>query len=172
MTASATPRDAGTGQATSDARATPDDPRSATAVRVGLAVLAAGGLLVGVWATFAPASFYSTFPGLGLHWVDIDGPYNEHLVRDVGQLNLALAVITIIAAVRLGTTVVRAACIGWLVFAVPHQLYHATHRAGLGTGDFIGEMVTLAFEIVVPIALLVLVSREGWRVHERPATVG
>ena len=37
------------------------------------------------------APFYDDFPGLGRSWVAADGPYNEHLVRDVGALNLALA---------------------------------------------------------------------------------
>ena len=37
-----------------------------------------------------PAAFYDDFPGLGRMWVAPDGPYNQHLVRDVGELNLAL----------------------------------------------------------------------------------
>ena len=51
------------------------------------------GAFVGAWALAAPRSFYDGFPMPGLlgAWVASDGPYNEHLVRDVGSLYLALA---------------------------------------------------------------------------------
>ena len=55
------------------------------------------GLGVGGWQTLAPASFYTDFPGAGRHWVSVDGPYNEHLLRDVGQGNLALGVVALVA---------------------------------------------------------------------------
>ena len=45
-----------------------------------------------------PRSFYDDFPGAGRTWVAVDGPYNEHLVRDVGGLNLALAFVAVLAA--------------------------------------------------------------------------
>ena len=48
-----------------------------------------GNLGVGLQALFTPRSFYDDFP-LGRGWVAMDGPYNQHLVRDVGSLNLAL----------------------------------------------------------------------------------
>lgn len=50
------------------------------------------GLSVGVWATLFPRSFYDSFPGFHRIWVGVDGPYNEHLARDVGSLYLALTV--------------------------------------------------------------------------------
>ena len=46
----------------------------------------------------APKSFYEDFPGAGRVWVAVDGPYNEHLVRDVGSLNLALAFVAVAGA--------------------------------------------------------------------------
>src|SRR5207302_1968817 len=67
--------------------------------RLGLAGLAFVALELGVWATIAPRSFYNSFPGGGRHWVAVDGPYNEHLMRDFGGLNLALALVTIVALV-------------------------------------------------------------------------
>src|SRR5436190_20767172 len=94
------------------------------AVRIVLALLAISALVVGLWAQFAPRSFYDSFPGGGRHWVSVDGPYNEHLVRDVGGLNLALAVITIAAQVWLGPRLVSTAAVAWLVYSVPHFLYH------------------------------------------------
>src|SRR5204863_9093052 len=100
-------------------------------VQSGLIAMPVGGVLVGAWALFAPESFYRDFPGLGRHWVSVDGPFNEHLLRDVGGLNLALALITAVAAWRLGPTMIRAVCAGWLVYSVPHALYHAGHGSGL-----------------------------------------
>src|SRR4029079_10281663 len=68
--------------------------------RVLLVIVLVGDLLVGVWAAIAPQSFYDSFPGGGHAWVSADGPYNEHLVRDVGTLYLALAAVMVAALVR------------------------------------------------------------------------
>ena len=70
-------------------------------VRVLLVLLAASSGLIGLWAAFAPRSFYDDFPGGGRHWVAADGPYNEHLVRDVGGLYVAMTVVAIVAAIVL-----------------------------------------------------------------------
>ncbi|HTO00773.1 MAG TPA: hypothetical protein VL068_08885, partial [Microthrixaceae bacterium] len=79
--------------------------------RLALGYLALNSLVVGIWAQFAPRSFYDDFPGFGAVWVAVDGPYNEHLVRDVGGLNLALAVVLIAALVTLTPTLVMTAAI-------------------------------------------------------------
>src|SRR5438552_3858143 len=71
-----------------------------TTTRVLLVIVAAGNGIVGLWASLAPHSFYDDFPGGGRHWVAVDGPFNEHLVRDVGTLNLALTVLAVAALVR------------------------------------------------------------------------
>jgi hypothetical protein len=123
--------------------------------RIGLAYLALGGLWVGIWATFAPQSFYDDFPGLGRHWVAIDGPYSQHLISDVGGLNLALGIITVVAAVKLTPAFVRAVCVGWLVYSVPHLLYHATHLHGFETSDQVLMTVSLGANVVVPLAVLI-----------------
>ena len=131
----------------------------ATWVRVGLAVLAVQGAVLGMWAGFAPRSFYDDFPGLGRHWVVVDGPYNEHLVRDVGWLNLALTVVTVWAAVTLARSLVLAVLVGWLVADLPHLVYHAANLDGLSTGDGTAEIVSLALGPAIAAALLVLVAR-------------
>ena len=132
-----------------------------TVVRVGLAVLAIQGAVLGVWAGFAPRSFYDDFPGLGRHWVMVDGPYNEHLVRDVGWLNLALTVVTVWAMVTLARALVLATLVAWLVADLPHLGYHAAHLDGLSTGDGTAEIISLALGPAVAAALLVLVARRG-----------
>ncbi|MBM3658612.1 MAG: hypothetical protein FJW95_03815 [Actinobacteria bacterium] len=128
-------------------------------LRVGLGYLAAIGLLVGLWAGLAPRSFYEDFPGLGRVWVAVDGPFNEHLVRDVGWLNLALTVATVWAAVTLGRTLVVAVLVAWLVMSLPHLAYHLGHLDGLATSDRVGELASLALVPLVAAALLAVVVR-------------
>ncbi len=115
--------------------------------KVALVVLAANGLLVGLWALAAPRSFYDDFPGAGRIWVAVDGPFNEHLVRDVGSLNLALALVACIALVTGSDLVARAAGAAWLVFGVPHLVYHALHLDPFGTSDAVALVVALSFTV-------------------------
>ena len=122
-------------------------------MRLGLAVLVVQSAVIGVWAGFAPRSFYGDFPGAGHHWV------NEHLVRDVGWLNLALTVVTVWAMVTLARSLVLATLVGWLVADVPHLVYHAAHLDVLSTGDGTVEIVSLALAPAIAAALLVLVAR-------------
>jgi len=124
-----------------------------------LIYLTLSGLLVGVWATFFPQSFYDDFPGLGRIWVAVDGPYNEHLVRDVGQLSLAIALVSGVAAWTMKTIVVRVAAAAWLVNAVPHFVYHLRHLDAYDTVDQVGNVVSLGLFVALPIVVLVLSYR-------------
>jgi hypothetical protein len=129
-------------------------------VRILLAILAVSSAVVGVWAQFFPRSFYDSFPGLGRHWVAVDGPYNEHLVRDVGGLNLALVVVLVAAIVTLAPLLVRVAAVGYLVYALPHFIYHLHHLDAYDTADQIGNAVSLATTVVVPLVVLALTWSE------------
>jgi len=129
--------------------------------RAVLIYLTIAGLLVGVWATFAPRSFYADFPGLGRVWVSVDGPYNEHLVRDVGQLNLALALVTLAAAVTMQSTIVRVAGGAVVLNAVPHLIYHLRHLDKYTIGDKVGNVLSLGLLVALPIIVLVLNSRDS-----------
>jgi hypothetical protein len=124
--------------------------------RIVLAVLAVSGAIVGVWATFAPRSFYDDFPGGGRSWVAPDGPFNEHLVRDVGSLNLALTVLTVAAAILLVRSLVVVAALGWLAYGIPHLVYHLRHRDVYDTGDQIASLVSLAFVPALAVVALVV----------------
>ena len=128
-------------------------------VRVALAVLALVGLQVGFWAAFAPQSFYDDFPGAGRIWVSMDGPYNEHLVRDVGALNLALAVVAIVAFVTLSRAAVIAAGGAWLAYGLPHLVYHVRHADVLDGSEQVAVPVTLALNAL----LAALVLWTAWR---------
>jgi hypothetical protein len=129
-----------------------------TLSRVILGLLAASATVLGLWASADPRGFYDTFPGGGRHWVAVDGPYNEHLVRDFGALNLALAFLLIVAFVHMTPTLVRTAAIASLLFAVPHFVYHARHLDVLGSSDKVANMVALGLAIGGPVILLLLDS--------------
>jgi uncharacterized membrane protein YphA (DoxX/SURF4 family) len=125
-------------------------------LRILLAILAFGSAVVGVWAQFFPRSFYDSFPGMGRHWVAVDGPYNEHLVRDVGGLNLALVAVLVAAIVTLVPVLVRIAAIAYLIYALPHFIYHLHHLEAYETADQFGNAISLAITVVVPLVILAM----------------
>ncbi len=124
------------------------------AVRAGLGILVVSGLVVGCWAALAPHSFFTSFPGGGHVWAGTDGPYNEHLVRDVGDLNVALAAVTAGAFVWLNRPLAIAAALAWVVYSVPHLAYHAANTQVVTSGDRVPELVSLAIPIVLGVAVL------------------
>jgi hypothetical protein len=132
-------------------------------LRGGLLILAVSALTVGLWALVAPRSFYEDFPLPGGAWVSTLGPYNEHLVRDVGELNLALGVLLVMAAVLLEQRLVQVSLVAYLVYAVPHFVYHASTGHAFPLGDNIANLITLGIAVLLPLVLLVLVSWHGER---------
>jgi hypothetical protein len=116
--------------------------------RIALVVILAGSLGVGLWAQVSPRSFYDDFPGAGRVWVAVDGPFNEHLVRDVGGLNLAVGFVAALALVTGSVLVARAAGGAALVFGAPHLLYHALHLDPFDTGDVVALLVSLTLAAV------------------------
>jgi hypothetical protein len=125
-------------------------------MRIALLVLAVGNVHVGIWATFAPRSFYDDFPGYGRHWVRVDGPYNRHLVSDFGTINLALAVVTIAAAFTLSRPHVIAVALAWLISGLLHFNYHLHHLDVFSStndqvigGAFLGAVPILALAVMV-----------------------
>lgn len=116
-------------------------------VRIALGYLIVVTTQIGVWALFAPQSFYEDFPGLGRAWVSTDGPFNEHLVRDVGALNIALAVLLLAAAVLLTKELVVTAGIATLAWGIPHTIYHLVNTDKLTGSDLLislGGLITFA----------------------------
>lgn len=131
--------------------------RRALLTAVGVSLLA-----VGAWAQVFPRSFYDDFP-MGRSWVSLDGPYNEHLVRDVGGLNLALALGTV-AIAALGTALLlRLGAVAVLLYSAPHLAYHATHLDPYGAADRVSLVVTLALVVVVPVVVALLPLRDAPR---------
>jgi nucleoside-diphosphate-sugar epimerase len=128
--------------------------------RLMLWILAFSAFGVGVQAAFSPRSFYDDFP-IGRGWVAMDGPYNEHLVRDVGALNLALLVVTVAALLLSTRALARTAAIAWLVYSVPHFVYHLRHLTmSMSGGDKVGIVVSLGITVVAPIVVLLTARRQ------------
>ena len=124
--------------------------------RIALAYLALVSLEIGVWAQLAPRSFYDHFPGLGRAWVIVNGPYNEHLVRDVGGLNLGLAAVLIVAFITLSRPTIVAASVASLLYGIPHLVYHIANTDGLANSDIAISLGGLALFAVLPIALIMV----------------
>ncbi|WP_194837535.1 hypothetical protein [Nocardia sp. XZ_19_369] len=134
--------------------------RRLLATRIVLAVLAVQGAVIGLWATFAPHSWYTSFPGFGMQWISPDGPFNHHLAADVGAFFLALTAVTIGALVLNSTAAARLAGLGWLTFSLPHFVYHAFHQpAEMNTASLIVSLVAAALLIALGLACLVLPPR-------------
>ena len=136
-------------------------------IRGGLALLGLIGLQIGVWASLAPRSFYDDFPGGGRTWVAADGPYNEHLVRDFGALNLALTAVVIVALLTGARIAILCAALAWFVYSVPHLVYHARHLHVYETSDKILNLVGLGGAVVVSGAILLMAGR-GQPTDDRP----
>jgi hypothetical protein len=137
--------------------------------RLMLWFLAFGAVGVGFQAAFFPRSFYDDFP-MGRGWVAMDGPYNEHLVRDVGVLNLALLVVTIGALIIATRAVARMVAIAWLVYSVPHFVYHLRHLTmSMAGADKVGIVVSLGVVVVAPIVVLLTARRPKAAVSAVPS---
>jgi Domain of unknown function (DUF4345) len=126
---------------------------STRATRVVLIVLAAGAAFVGLWAVSAPSSFYTSFPGGSHRWVSADGPYNEHLIRDVGGLYLALLALAVGAIVRPTPQVTRLTGLAWVVFSVPHLAYHSAHLDVYNRTDQILNVLGLGASVLLGLVL-------------------
>lgn len=127
--------------------------------RIALGYMVFSSVQIGLWALLAPQSFYDSFPGMGRAWISVDGPFNEHFIRDFGALNLALAVVLLSAAVSLTVPLVRTAALAALAYGVPHFLYHLFNTDDLSTGDVLASLGGLALFAALPVALLVLAPR-------------
>ena len=149
---------------------TPDRPRSAGrarrfVARVALLLLAAAALYQGLWAQFAPRSFYDDFPA-GLTWVAVDGPYNEHLVRDVGGQVNGLGAVALVAAFWMSTPLLIANAVGWLVYALPHFVYHVNHPLADASMQRLNVAVLIS-EVLLPVLGLLGIGTLGRRRHAR-----
>lgn len=133
--------------------------RDAAVLRIGFGILAAVQVAIGVWALLVPASFFEDFPMAGRSWVALLPPYNEHLVRDVGALSLAISVVLTAAAITARRAESLIALAAFAVYAVPHTVFHASHLQGFPAEDAVAQMAGFAIQLVLALILLVVTLR-------------
>ena len=138
-------------------------------LRAGLVTLAVVQVATGAWQFLAPRAFFD------LRWVALFPPYNEHLMRDLGSLNLALALVLGVAAVSMERRLVRTALLADLVYTLPHLVFHALHLEPYTPADAVAQQAALTLTVVAPLALLALTARlpdEPARRHRDAPPVG
>jgi hypothetical protein len=133
---------------------------SLSAKRILAAILAVSAIGVGGWAAASPRTFYADFPMPGRHWVSLLGPYNEHLIRDVGGLYLALFVLTLYAALRPADQLLRFTGLAWVVFGLQHFAYHLFHLAMFPMIDQVTMMLSLG--AVAVLGALIMLPEGRW----------
>ena len=132
----------------------------ATWVRAALVALGLPNAAAGLWAVAAPESWYDSFPGWDPRLVAAEPPYNAHLVTDAGAGLLASGFVLIAAAWLGDRRSVRFGIVAFLVFAVPHTLWHAANESpGLTSGEDLRNVGTLVFSVVAAVILLVASGR-------------
>jgi hypothetical protein len=121
-------------------------------LRAGLGLLAGTQVLLGLWILLLPDTFWKW------RWVSLIPPYNEHLLRDLGGTNLALAVVLCAAVATMERRLVLTALTAYLAASVPHLVFHAQHLAPLSAASGAGLMALLGAGVVLPAALLWLAA--------------
>lgn len=128
----------------------------ARTLRVTLVLFALVQAVIGGWALFLPHRFYDGFPLPGHAWVAMFPPYNEHLIRDYGGLNLALAFLLAVCALTMARGMIRATAIGYEFYALPHLLFHIVHLEHFPAIDAVGQTASLVLTVLGPLVLLAL----------------
>jgi hypothetical protein len=122
-----------------------------------LAYLMGTSAFAGAWALFLPRYFYENFPGFGHTWVSVDGPYNEHFIRDLGALQLALALLAAVCLFARPHVSVRTVALCTLMFNLPHFVYHVIHLGAFSSSfDRVANVMVLGAGVLVPVLLLIL----------------
>ncbi len=73
----------------------------------------------------------------------------------MGALNLALGVLLATAAILLERRLVQVSLLAYLVYAVPHFVFHLANGHAFSLGDNLANMFTLGIAILPPLVLLV-----------------
>jgi 4-carboxymuconolactone decarboxylase len=133
--------------------------RNRGAIRFLLFALGIPQALIGLWALSAPRSFHEGFPVGTDGWVDVLGPFDEHLVTDVGALFVGLGFLLCFAALSLRRGTATAAATTWLIFAVPHFAWHLFNLEPYDTADAIGNVATLTWTVAGGLLVLLLLRR-------------
>ena len=125
-----------------------------TYVRAVLVVFAVFELVLGLWLTFSPRTFYDHVPT-----VDWDPPYNDHLFHDVGGTSLGLGIVLAAAAIRLDRYLAGVALLAYLAFTVTHMVFHLGHLHADETGWSVVLALTVILMVAIPASALIGVRK-------------
>ncbi|MFF0268511.1 hypothetical protein [Kribbella sp. NPDC004536] len=125
-----------------------------TYVRVVLVVLAVFEVLLGLWLSIVPKTFYDHVPTV--NWTP---PYSDHLFHDFGGASLGLGIVLAAAAIRFDRFLTAVALIAYLAYAGPHLFFHLGHLDGDSVALSTGLAVILALMVLVPLSALVGVRK-------------
>ena len=120
-------------------------------LRLGLAVLAAVELTIGIWNQFWPRSFYDDFPT-----VSLTPPFAEHYARDFGGASLGLGIVLLAAAIVPRTVLVVPALLGVTAFGIPHFVFHLHHLEHASASETVFLVLSTGSAAWLPPVLLVL----------------
>ncbi|KAA1415840.1 hypothetical protein F0U44_19560 [Nocardioides humilatus] len=137
-------------------------PTSLVPLRVFAAAIALPQAVIGVWAVLSPRGWFDDFPGIGPALAAAEPPFNAHLVTDAGSGFLATGVLLLGASLVGGLAEIRVAAIGYLLFCVPHLVWHAAHPSDLlAAGNDVLNVVLIGAQAAGALLLIVLASRGG-----------
>ena len=122
-----------------------------------------------LWALPFPRSFYDDFPAPGWGWVSTLGPFNEHLVRDYGAMNLALGVLLVSAAISPERRLEQVALLTYLAFFTPHFFFHVAQIHHFSLFHNALQLSTLGFLVLLPAVLLAFPRKNPESVHSEAA---
>jgi hypothetical protein len=120
-----------------------------TYVRTVLWILAVIEVVLGLWLTIVPKTFYDHVPTV--NWTP---PYSDHLFHDFGGASLGLGIVLTAAAIRLDRVWTVIALLAYLAYAGPHLAFHLSHVEGDERGLSIALAVILALMVVLPLTAL------------------
>jgi hypothetical protein len=120
-----------------------------TYIRTVLVVFAAYEIILGLWLTIVPKTFYDHVPTV--NWTP---PYSDHLFHDFGGATLGLGIVLAAAAIRFDRYLTAVALVAYLAYAGPHLVFHLGHLEGDEAGLSIALAVVLALSALVPLSAL------------------
>lgn len=127
-------------------------------VRIGLWILAIPTFVIGVWAVFAPSSWYVDF-NKGLAPPSAFGAYNEHFIQDLGSGYLGVGALLIWSALRQQRDLVRGALIAYVVFSLPHFVIHLVEDGDLDRKGYLFTNGILGLGIAVALYVWAMNAR-------------
>lgn len=133
-------------------------PRLVANLTVVIGVIA---VLMGAWAFFRPAGFFTDFPFPGADWVSTLGTYNEHLMRDFGSAQIGLGLAAIIVGLQRSRIGISAVLWGTVVFGTLHFGYHTGTFGMFETISAASQAAALSAFIVTPLVLLWALRRDS-----------